>query len=560
MPSTIGHGLKRSVLWAILYARVSTDEQARSGYSLAQQLEALREYAHREGYEVLEEVVDPGQSGASLERPGMDRVRDLVAAGGVSVVLAQDRDRFAREPAYHYLLRKEFEEYGCKIRALSDRGDDSPEGELTDGVLDQLAKYERAKFSERSRRGKLQKARQGKIIATMKPPYGFRYNEARDALVIHEPERRVVERIFRLAADGCGTKAIQTRLYREGIPSPTGKEVWHRPVLKRMILSDTYKPHTYQETLALVGEGTARTCDLDPNGEYAIRWWNRSSQKTRQISEPAANGERHYRRKVTFASRDEGEWIAAPIPAFLPRDLVETARAMIAAPRSQERKNLARGWELRGVIRCPSCGAAMSSHTATRGEKLYHYYRCHRSVDYRRNSCKQRMERAQKAEEAMWEFVSSVLKDPERIRVGMDALIEQKRAVMHGDPKREERAWLEQLTEVNQERRNYQRLAVKGHMTDEELDDALLELEEVRKTAERELDALRHRQEEMEALERDREALMVSWTTAVPNRLDHLTPEERNEIYHRLRLEIRPQEGGGYEITGPFCTSEPLSF
>ena len=90
-----GNGPER----AILYARVSTDEQARSGYSLAQQLEALGEYAAREGYRVLEEVADPGHSGASLERPGMDRVRDLVAAGGISVVLAQDRDRFAREPA-----------------------------------------------------------------------------------------------------------------------------------------------------------------------------------------------------------------------------------------------------------------------------------------------------------------------------------------------------------------------------------------------------------------------------------------------------------------------------
>src|SRR5215212_7152982 len=105
MPNTNGHGPKR----AILYARASTDEQARSGYSLAQQIEALRDYAAREGYdEVLEEVVDPGQSGASLERPGMDRVRDLVALGGVSVVFAQDRDRIAREPAYHYLLRREF--------------------------------------------------------------------------------------------------------------------------------------------------------------------------------------------------------------------------------------------------------------------------------------------------------------------------------------------------------------------------------------------------------------------------------------------------------------------
>jgi site-specific DNA recombinase len=62
--STNGHSRKR----AILYARVSTDEQARSGYSLAQQLEALREYAAREGYEVLGEVIDPGQSGGRALR------------------------------------------------------------------------------------------------------------------------------------------------------------------------------------------------------------------------------------------------------------------------------------------------------------------------------------------------------------------------------------------------------------------------------------------------------------------------------------------------------------
>ncbi len=97
MPDTAGYGRKLS----ILYARVSTEEQAKSGYSLAQQLEALREYAAKEGYEVLEEVADPGQSGTSLERLGMDRIRELVAAGGVSVVLAQDLDRISREP-WHY--------------------------------------------------------------------------------------------------------------------------------------------------------------------------------------------------------------------------------------------------------------------------------------------------------------------------------------------------------------------------------------------------------------------------------------------------------------------------
>ena len=182
MNSTNGHGPKK----AILYARVSTEEQARSGYSLAQQLEALREYAAYEAYEIVEEVTDRGYSGTSLERPGMERVRDLVAVGEVSVVLAQYRDRFVREPAYHYLFRKEFEEHGCKLRALNDKGDDSPEGELTDGILDQLAKYERAKVAERTRRGKLRKAREGRIIRGGKAPFGFRYTEAGNGLLVHK--------------------------------------------------------------------------------------------------------------------------------------------------------------------------------------------------------------------------------------------------------------------------------------------------------------------------------------------------------------------------------------
>src|ERR687894_712016 len=138
-----GHGPQR----AILYARVSTDEQAKSGYSLAQQIEALRAFAGQEGYQVLEEVTDPGQSGASLERPGMDKIRDLVAAGGISVVLAQDRDRFAREPAYLFYLREEFAEHQTTLRALNDHGDGSPEGELTTGILDQISRYERLKIA-----------------------------------------------------------------------------------------------------------------------------------------------------------------------------------------------------------------------------------------------------------------------------------------------------------------------------------------------------------------------------------------------------------------------------
>jgi site-specific DNA recombinase len=218
MPSINGHGPKR----AILYARVSTDEQARSGYSLAQQIERLRDCAADEGYEVLEEVTDAGYSGASLQRPGMDRVRSLVQDGGVSVILAQDRDRFAREPAYVYLLREEFSEHGCKLRSLNDRGDDSPEGELTDGILDQLAKFERAKMMERTRRGKQRKAREGRI--TTRAAFGFDYNATRDGYVVNLDLIEVMRRIFYMAGvEKTTIYAIKQDLERRGVRTPSGK-------------------------------------------------------------------------------------------------------------------------------------------------------------------------------------------------------------------------------------------------------------------------------------------------------------------------------------------------
>jgi site-specific DNA recombinase len=259
MPSTNGHGPKR----AILYTRVSTDEQARSGYSLAQQLEALRDYAAREGYEVLEEVADPGQSGASLERPGMDHVRDLVAAGGVSVVLAQDRDRFAREPAYHYLLRREFDEYGTKIRALNDRGDESPEGELTDGIMDQLAKFERAKTAERTRRGKLRKAREGKLIAGHAPKYGFRFDENRTGYLVDGAAMGVVRRIFEMVASGTPMWAVKTALEAEGVSAPGGGRRWSQTTLRQILQDDSYRPHFIEE-LAELGNLSAAVVVLRP--------------------------------------------------------------------------------------------------------------------------------------------------------------------------------------------------------------------------------------------------------------------------------------------------------
>jgi len=549
MPSANGHGPKR----AILYARVSTDEQARSGYSLAQQLEALRAYCERDDYEVLEEVQDPGQSGASLERPGMDRVRDLVATGGVSVVLAQDRDRFAREPAYHYLLRKEFEEQGTKIRALNDRGDESPEGELTDGILDQLAKYEKAKIAERTRRGKLRKAREGRVICGATPPYGFRYNETRDGLLVHKPEMAVVEKIFRLVANDVPVRAVQTRLYAEGIPAPKGGPLWDDRVLRRLITYDVYRPHSFEEIADLVTPEVAAR--LDPTKAYGIQWFNRKKASVHTITEPDGKGGRRYRKRNYVKQRPREEWIAVPVPAHLSKCLVDRARIALENSKGYERKGLTRGWELRGILRCP-CGSGMGTLTSrSKGGASYRYYTCVRRRKLGKICpCTQKSLGAMEAESTVWSFISDLLQEPKNISAGMETLLEQERATGPQDAAKEAKAWKQKIAECARKRSAYQDQQATGLMTLEELGSKLQELDDARRLAQAELEALTRRQVHIEELEKNREALLESMAEIVPDALEDLTPQERNKIYRMLRLEVAPIEEG-YEVCGAFCSS-----
>jgi site-specific DNA recombinase len=548
MPSTNGHGPKR----AILYARVSTDEQARSGYSLAQQTEALRAYAAREGYEVLEEVQDAGQSGASLERPGMDRVRDLVGAGGVSVVLAQDRDRFAREPAYHYLLRREFEEHGTKIRALNDRGDDSPEGELTDGILDQLGKYERAKISERSRRGKLQKARQGKVMAGPRVKYGFKLNASRDGLLVDEEKMRVVTRIFRMVGtEGHSMNAVFKTFERERLPTPGGGKHWDRAFFRIAILDDVYKPHTYQEVEKLVSPEVA--AGLDREKLYGIWWYNRLRVRTRQVSEASENG-RRYRREARFTVKPKEEWVAVPVPyAGIPREVVDAARAAIKDNRVPS-KARRRFWELSGgILRCAECSHTTANHSvrANSGTHYHHYYYCRNHHKHGDAECMHRKNhRALDIEGRVWDLISGLLKDPERLRAGLDEMIEAERAGMRGDPEVEALGWLDKIAALDSKRSRYQDMAAEGHITFDELGAKLRELEGQRTTAEEELDSLQMHRARLEDLERDRETLLEEYAGMVPEALDGLTGEERHQVYRMLRLQVFVFPNGDLEVRG----------
>jgi site-specific DNA recombinase len=557
MPSTSGHSPKR----AILYARVSTEEQARSGYSLAQQLEALRGYANCEGYEVLEEVTDPGQSGASLERPGIDRVRALVAAGGVSVVLAQDRDRFAREPAYHYLLRREFEEHGTRIRASNDRGDESPEGELTNGILDQLAKYERAKIAERSRRGKMRKAKEGKIVAASAgPAFGFAFNGARDGYVVHEPQMQVVRDVFRMIAEERSPlTALRRTLEERGIPAPGGGRRWFRSTIRKIVQNDCYRPHTHQEIARVVSPEVAAR--LDPQSRYGINWWGRRRVTEKQVADNESDGTRRYRKSYKILYKQPEEWIAIPVPdSGIPPEVVDRARTVLEnnpKPSSAGK----RFWELSGgVLICGECGHRMQSdckRSSTTTNRYHHYYKCPNRRPspgiVERCPGSRKSYRAEEVEQQVWQFISDLLKDPGQLRDDLNAMIELKRTSgARGDPEREAKAWLDKLAEVDRKRSGYIDLAADEIIDRDSLQAKLATLEETRETAQRELEALSRRREEIEELERDRDTLLDSFEAVAPDVLDALAPEERHHVYRILQLKVMAYPDGTLEANGAF--------
>src|SRR5215208_95131 len=544
MQSTNGHSPRK----AILYARVSTEEQARSGYSLAQQLEALREYAAHEGYEVVEEVQDSGQSGASLARPGMDRVRDLVAAGRVSVVLAQERDRFSRVPAYNYLLKQEFEKYDCKLRALNDRGDDTPEGQLTDDILDTLAKFERAKTAERTRRGKLRKAREGKIVATFSSDYGFDYNDTRDNYVVNEQAMRTVQRIFHMVGvENRSLYAVRKTLEEEHVPAPSGRRTWNGPSIRNIIKDEVYKQHTFEEITQLVSPEVASR--LDQGEVYGVFWFNKTRRTAEQVTETGPNG-RIYKRKTKTVHKPREEWIAVPVPdSGVPREWFDAAQETI---KDNVRTSSvgSKFWELSGgVLRCSLCGGRMNPNSVARGGTRYFYYRCNKR--WQDGTCEHNKSyQAERLERLVWEFVSPLLKDPDRIRRGLESMIEEERQGLHAEPEQEAKAWREQLAKVDKMRGGYQELTAKGLMTFDELGAKLRELEDTRRLAQDKLEELQSRLVSLQDLERDGAALLESYASATQAALDAATPEERHRIYKMLRLRCEVAPDGPPKLTG----------
>ena len=278
------------------------------------------------------------------------------------------------------------------------------------------------------------------------------------------------------------------------------------------------------------------------------------------VSETDGNGEKRYTRRETRKPRPREEQIAVPVPAALPRGLVETARATLVANKGTERKYLAREWELRGLLQC-SCGGRMGTQTTKPrgGEITYHYYACNRRRQLRKmGGCAQRSLAAAEVEGRVWSFVSDLLADPEKVRVGMSRLVELELSGKGGDPQLDARALAEEIAGCDRFRSAYQDQQAAGFMTLDELGAKLKDLDRTRGTARSELERLRKRRERVEELERDRDTVLESYAGMVPDALDALTGEERRRLYGMLRLEVTPTLEA-LEVRGALSTSGPRS-
>jgi site-specific DNA recombinase len=227
------------------YARVSTERQERQG-TIASQLDALHRFARDQNHEVVSAYVcvDDGHSGSRLDRPGLDQLRDGAEAGAFEAVLILCPDRLARKYAYQVLILEELERWHVRVIFLEAPPGDDPHARLLVQIQGAIAEYERMKITERYRRGKLFRARQGEVVSGQ-VPYGYRRIPRRDGVPAHleiaEPEAQVVRQIFAWhVEERLSIRQITLRLTESAHPSATGRPHWGHSVVGRLLRKEAY--------------------------------------------------------------------------------------------------------------------------------------------------------------------------------------------------------------------------------------------------------------------------------------------------------------------------------
>ncbi len=357
-----------------VYARVSTDWQAEHGYSLETQVDGCLKTARELGATTIQKYVDDGYSGAYLERPALDKLRDALQAKMFDAVVCYVPDRLARRLSHQLLLTEEIEHSGASLHFVSMEFKDTPEGRLFYQMNGAFAEYEREKIRERTMRGKRGKLRAGKPI-TDSGVYGYDWNKEASAYSVNPAEAEIVRLIFRLYTVECigGVEKIAARLTKDGVPSPGGKPYWYGGTILRLLHQPMYIGRYY-------------------SNKYASR-------------KIGAN-------KTAVSIRPESEWIEMRCPAIIDEETFSEAQNRLGINRKFKMHNYPkRFYMLQGMLVCGRCGRRMkvSNNMANR------FYACgqrKRPNELKRKSCQARYARTEIVDAVFWNLLENVCADP----------------------------------------------------------------------------------------------------------------------------------------------------
>lgn len=383
-----------------LYARVSSDQQAQQ-HTIASQIQALQQRIAADGLTCPPpwQFLDEGYSGSSLLRPALERVRDLAAAGGLDRLYVLSPDRLARRYAHQFILLEELARCDVQVFFLNGPIDGSPEQTLLLQVQGMVAEYERAQILERSRRGKRHAARRGSINALAAAPYGYRYlpkaqagGQAAYQIVLEQA--RWVRQIFEwVGQDRLSLAEVSRRLAAAAVRSPQDRSRWNRTSLWSLLRNPAYK--------GMAAFGKTRSQERRPRRLRAAR------------GQPAQPRQLHSRQ----ASPPQ-DWIGIPVPALVSEDLFAAAAEQLEHNRlRQRRQQQGQRYLLAGLTVCGVCGYALCGRRTGR-QKQYAYYRCLGSDNNRfggQRVCRNRAVRVEPLEEAVWQDVCALLREPQRI-------------------------------------------------------------------------------------------------------------------------------------------------
>jgi site-specific DNA recombinase len=416
---------------AAIYARVSTDKQGRD-QTVDSQLEALCRWATAHGHELKDDhvYIDEGYSGARLDRPALDRLRDAAREGEFDVLGVYSPDRLARRYAYQVLLLEELRKAACAVEFIERPISDDPHDQLLLQIQGAIAEYERAVLGERFRRGKLQKARAGHWIAGQ-APYGYRYVPDRDGvpghLEVEEAEAEVVRMLYRWLIDERMTvRQILKRLATGPWRPRNGKRLWSNSVAHRILSDPLYSGTAYANRHVLVAPRRPRTAG------------------------PRAG------LPTCRKARPREEWIPIPVPAIVDAITYQDASDQLARNSALSfRNNTRNDYLLRCLLTCRTCGLAMCGVTTSgaRGRRQHRYYMCHGKGTLARDRahpCPQPRPRAEELDAAVWGHVERLLDDPSTLAAQFEERARQADA-LDADARAAGQKWEAQLRRLDRE-------------------------------------------------------------------------------------------------------------